>query len=96
MLEDSRNSLIARATQLMQSPTRIVSIAVLMLILITVTACGTASPEIRTIDTFCLLYDPVSTTAGERAVLTEETALMIDKNNAVWLERCDEVHRDAL
>ena len=96
MLEDSRNSLIARVTSWMQSPTKIVSIAVLMLILITLTACGTVSPEIRTIDTFCLLYDPVSTTAGERAMLTDETALMIDKNNAVWLERCDELHSDPL
>ena len=96
MLEDSRNSLIARVMQWTQSPTRIVSIAVLILILIMLTACETASPEIRTIDTFCLLYDPVSTTAGERAILTEETALMIDRNNAVWLERCDEVDSDPL
>lgn len=53
-------------------------------ILSIVPGCQTPSP----VSEFCLLYKPVKPTKEERAVLSRETTLEIDGNNAVWLERC--------
>ena len=60
------------------------------LILLTVTGCAHASlapikPVERVADTFCSMYIPVYTSAKD----TEETRSQVDKNNAVWLEKCD-------
>ena len=59
-------------------------------ILLIVSGCETASPvPIKPVpllvDTFCASYVPVYTAKSD----TEETKKQVDKNNAVWLERCD-------
>lgn len=66
------------------------------LILSTASGCGIGSREIeppapikpitRIVDTYCSTYVPVYTSRSD----TEETKRQVDKNNAVWLERCDE------
>jgi len=61
----------------------------LTLTLLTVSGCATDSPApINSIppvrDTFCSIYVPVYTSARD----TEETKRQVDKNNAVWLEKC--------
>jgi hypothetical protein len=53
--------------------------------------CKTVSPDpikpaTRIIDTFCATYVPVYTSAKD----TQVTRDAVNKNNAVWLERCDE------
>ncbi len=35
-------------------------------------------------DTYCAMYVPVYTAAAD----TEKTKQQVDKNNAVWLEKC--------
>ncbi len=54
--------------------------------------CVTDSPETdvvsvpRIVDTYCSSYIPVYTSRQD----TEETKAQVDKNNAVYLERCTE------
>lgn len=55
------------------------------LILLTVTACATASPKSSGSE-FCLVYQPVYRPKGE--IVSETLQGRIDANNAVWLERC--------
>lgn len=50
------------------------------LMLLTVTACATASPS----GDFCAVYVPVYSRASDRPELRDA----INANNAVWLERC--------
>ncbi len=58
------------------------------LTLLTVTGCVTSSlvptNPVPPVDGFCLSYVPVYSSVRD----TEETKRQIDKNNAVWLERC--------
>ena len=62
-----------------------------MLTLSTLSGCKTVSPDpikpiTRIIDTYCSSYTPVYTSAKD----TQKTRDDVNKNNAVWLERCDE------
>ena len=50
------------------------------LILLSVSACESASPG-----SFCVLYEPVYTAPED----TEATKRQVDANNAVWLELCE-------
>jgi hypothetical protein len=58
--------------------------------LLTVAACATdlpaqIEPVAPLVDTFCSTYVPVYSSVRD----TEETKRQIDKNNAVWLQRCE-------
>lgn len=55
------------------------------LTLITVIGCASGSRG-----SFCEVYEPVHPTQAERDMLSPETSRMIDGNNAVWLEVCDD------
>jgi hypothetical protein len=59
---------------------RKISITALTLTLLTVSACGTASNS----GSFCDLYQPVRTLEDGR----KDQRDAIDKNNAVYLEKC--------
>lgn len=60
------------------------------LILLLLSGCARDSAEIKPvkplIDTYCATYVPVYTSKLD----TEETKLQVDKNNAVWLVRCED------
>ena len=67
------------------------SVIALTLILSTLSGCKTVLPDpiepiTRVVDTFCSTYVPVYTSSRD----TQITRDAVNKNNAVWLERCDE------
>ena len=55
----------------------------LMLTLTMLTACATGSPGSSG---FCDIYEPVYTSPED----TEETLRQVTRNNAAWLELCDD------
>lgn len=59
-------------------------VIVCVTILITASGCRTALPG-----SYCLVYEPVYLTVSEREALADDGAeLVIDGNNAAWLEGC--------
>lgn len=59
------------------------------LILLSVSACAHGSPATGDAP-FCDLYEPIYTTRAEQGALSDQTMLSIDRNNAAWLELCEE------
>lgn len=67
--------------------------AALMLILITAAGCQTSSSATSNgsvVNAFCALYAPVTMTRGERDMLSAQTLIQVHRNNALWLEMCND------
>lgn len=68
-------------------------IAVSTLTLITVSGCQTTSSATSNgsvVNAFCALYAPVTMTRGERDMLSAQTLIQVHRNNALWLEMCND------
>ena len=74
------------SVSLLTPPAERLLLVVLLGILVFVTGC--ASVSAATADP-CLAFEPLTTTAEEQVMLTEETMRQIDAHNGVWLELCE-------
>jgi hypothetical protein len=59
------------------------------LLLATLTiASGCASTIVTTTNAYCAAYSPIRLTVPEEQALRERTLLLIDTNNAIYMELC--------